>query len=599
MSEADLRAAIWRQLAAGANVVWVGHNNPGEVDASTAEPAISYAVYEAYVDPDDPRHADAAAIVAAQLRLLRVARELGTRVVFPVGYQLRMGNTWDAANPDHLRRNARGGVALDLGVPNASYYSPVFRQDLRRYYEWAYRELVRPYRDILWMVNLADEPGGADYSEWADRAFAGRTGYSFAEVGDDPQRQLELGRFQANQIVEYAAWAATQWAELDPSLPTTMSFCGATARLHLQLPHVEHLFAHTPRTFYPTFDAYPRDGPPEAAIDDASLVELFSLVRSLGHYSARYQRPFWLWSTANSWGLAQASPKPANVADAVANAYYLALLARQMGGHLQGIAVWNYNAYGQGLYNDVHVTTYDPEVMFARVSETLPHVRRILSAPAGSARVLVYAPDTFAYRRLGVEPTIDSWRFRSYRLDRLLALARNNVAAAVVPDLEGEELASVRGIVVLARSPEDISPADLGRLRDAAARGLPVVASQTLEGALGANVLYVSQIAEQAFSDSPSASDREIWQRVLGVSDPVQGYYVASGDMALLYSIRDERTALRVQLPFAASGYRSDRSGAPTESISAGSGPLRVELERGQYAYLDRRDPEPPAARTR
>src|SRR3954467_6911082 len=188
LTEDDLRTMLWRQLTAGANVVWGGHKNPGEVDASTAEPGLSYAVYEAFVDSKDPRHGDAVAIVAAQLRLLRVARELGTRVVLPIGYQLRMGATWDAAHPEDLRLNARGEVAYDTGVPNASFYSPALRADLRRYYAWADEYVVRPFRDTLLMLNLADEPSGSDYSPWAGREFAARTGYSFAEIGDDGSR---------------------------------------------------------------------------------------------------------------------------------------------------------------------------------------------------------------------------------------------------------------------------------------------------------------------------------------------------------------------------------------------------------------------------
>src|SRR5581483_5885800 len=176
------------------------------------------------------------------------------------------------------------------------------------------------------------------------------------------------------------AWSAEQWAALEPDLPTTMSFEGATARLHFHLPLVEAVFARTPPTFYPTFDAYPRDGPPDMSLDDAELIRLFTLVRSLGHYSARYGRPFWLWSTANSWGLAQASPQPANIADAVANGYYLAMLARQTGGWLQALAVWNYNVNGQGLYNTSCPMSYDPDTMFARVSESLSCLRQIMAA---------------------------------------------------------------------------------------------------------------------------------------------------------------------------------------------------------------------------
>src|SRR5262249_61354912 len=107
--------------------------------------------------------------------------------------------------------------------------------------------------------------------------------------------------------------------------------------------------------------AAPRDGPPALPREDAELIKLFTLARSLGHYSARYGKPFWLWSTANSWGLAQASPQPANVADAVANGYYLALLAPQTGGWPQGIAVCNYKHMGPGLLNDTPRTTSEPD----------------------------------------------------------------------------------------------------------------------------------------------------------------------------------------------------------------------------------------------
>src|SRR5262249_12524111 len=37
LSTDDVRAMLTRQIRGGANIVWVGHNNPGEVDASTAE----------------------------------------------------------------------------------------------------------------------------------------------------------------------------------------------------------------------------------------------------------------------------------------------------------------------------------------------------------------------------------------------------------------------------------------------------------------------------------------------------------------------------------------------------------------------------------
>jgi hypothetical protein len=590
-----MQAMLARQKAAGSNVVWIGHNNPGEVDAKANEPGLSYAVFEALQDESDPRNADAQAILAAQERILQAARALGMQVVLPVGYQSQMGSTWDATHEDSLRRGARGGINRDTAVVNASFYSPAYRRDIRRYYEWVDRRLVKPNRDVILMVNMADEPSGGDYSAAADVEFFARYGYSFVDVGDDPARQTQLGAFQSNYIAEYAAWSAEQWAALEPDLPTTMSFEGATARIHLQLPRVESLFARTPPTFYPTFDAYPRDGPPEAAIDDASLSGLFLLVRSLGYYSARYQRPFWLWSAANSWGLAQASPQPANVADAVANAYYLALLARQTGGLLQGVAVWSYNTYGQGLYNDVHKTVYNPDVMFAAVSAALPQVREQLAQPAGQAQVLVLAPDSYAYRLLGARPATTVWDFRSYDFDRLRALTRNNVAAAIVSDLGDVDLTAVRAVLVLARAPDDLDALTTARLRDFAAAGRAVVASATLASSLGARVHYVEHGApEAAFGDSPSETERALWREALGVDAATQGYVIATGEAALLYSIAPEPKAVRASLGYAAQGYLADSDGEPRKALATNGHPLDLELSLGQFAYLRRVDTAAP-----
>ena len=72
---------------------------------------------------------------------------------------------------------------------NASFFAPDYRRDIRRYYEWADERLVRPYRDALPMLNLADEPSGGDYSAWAEGEFIARFGYGFSDVGDDATRQ--------------------------------------------------------------------------------------------------------------------------------------------------------------------------------------------------------------------------------------------------------------------------------------------------------------------------------------------------------------------------------------------------------------------------
>src|SRR5690242_7320201 len=40
--------------ANGANAVWIGHNNPGQVDAGKVEPGLSYAVYAAIQNDQAP-----------------------------------------------------------------------------------------------------------------------------------------------------------------------------------------------------------------------------------------------------------------------------------------------------------------------------------------------------------------------------------------------------------------------------------------------------------------------------------------------------------------------------------------------------------------
>jgi hypothetical protein len=588
LSTNTLEQIVARQRTAGSNVVWIGHNNPGEVRAQGAEPGLSYAVYEALQDPADPRHDDARAIVAAQQRILQAVRAQGLKAVLPIGYQSQMGSVWSAAHPEALRTESRGGINTTTAVVNASFYAPAYRQDIRRYYDWVNAQFVQPYRDVLLMLNLADEPAGGDYSPWAEAEFQARHGYGFADVGDDPTRAAQLGQFQSHYVADYAAWSANLWAELQPDLPTTMSFCGGIGRLHWQLPEIEAVFARTPATFYPTFDAYPRDGPPNLPLEDAELIRLFGLVRSLGHYSARYGRPFWLWSTANSWGLSQTSPQPANVADAVANGYYLAMLARQTGGWLQGIAVWNYNVVGQGLYNDTNRTAYDPDTMFARVSESFARLRQIMAAPAGAARVLILAPNGFPHRLLGASRTVDPFAFRSYDFHRLSVFARNNVPAAVVTTLAGES-ERVATVVVLARYAQDISDEERARLRGYLARGGTVIAPRHLSEVLGTRVEYVDgDRIEEALADTSNPQARQLWRRALGIERPVdRGFYVATADDALVYTIGDGLQT-EVRLPFTGRGWLVDPSGYLVQRLDANGGRLAVSLDKNQYAYVTR-----------
>ena len=212
-SASEMEATVRRLVENGANgsaesprgVVWIGHNNPGLVDAGKVEPGLSYAVYEAFQDPADPRHEDAMAIVQAQHRLLEACRNVGVQAVLPVGYQIQLGRVWNENHPADLRRDAEGNP-LDIygGGVSASFYAPSYRRDIEQYYRWLDTAFVQPYADVILMLNLADEPLGGDYSSHAEAEFRRRYGFGFDDVGDDPERQRMLGEFQSRYLVDYA-----------------------------------------------------------------------------------------------------------------------------------------------------------------------------------------------------------------------------------------------------------------------------------------------------------------------------------------------------------------------------------------------------------
>lgn len=602
-SAAEMEATVRRVVEAGANVVWIGHNNPGEVNAEKVEPGLSYAVYEAYVAPTDPRHEHAVDIVAAQHRMLAACRTVGVKAVLPVGYQIQMGRAWNAAHPDDVRRDA-GGRPLDIygGGISASIYAPNYRRDVEGYYRWVDAEFVQPYADVLLMLNLADEPLGGDYSAHAEAEFRQRYGFGFSEVGDDPARQRLLGEFQSRYVVEYAIYSAGLWSELQPGLPVTMSFDGAQARQTLTLPDVEALFRDTPDNFVVTFDAYPRDGLPDVPLGDRNLVGLFLLARSVGLYSARYDKPLWLWAAANSWGLSQASPDPGTVSDAVANGLYLALLVRQGGGWLQGIAYWNYNVKEQGLYNDTHDTAYDVETMFERVSAGLSILRRLMAAPPGRPKVLILAPPARSHEQIGAERAAVLLEVQPWR--RLAILAKEGVNAAIVDSLGGWPLEGVQTIVALSPSAGDFSPGDLATLRGFLEGGGKVVTSPgvgaVLADAVSAtpellydglverrHILYVAQKGIAVlFEDQRHETLSGFWQEVLGLAAPQPGYRVVTDRFALHYHLGPDPATVTLSLPFMACGYRYDDQGRPVERLYGSH--LVVTLGRREYLFLQR-----------
>ncbi len=603
LSAAEMEAIVRRMVDAGANVVWIGHNNPGEVDVNKVEPGLSYAVYQAYQDPADARHDAAVAMVQAQHRMLAACRAVGVKAVLPVGYQIQMGRRWNEEHPADLRRDAEGRL-LDIfgGGVSASFYAPSYRRDIEAYYRWVDAEFVRPYSDLLLMLNLADEPIGGDYSPHAEAEFRRQTGLSFADIGADPTRQRLLGEFQSRYVVEYAAFSAALWQEIHPGLPVTISFDGAQARSTFTLPDVEALFRDTPANFVVTFDAYPRDGLPNIALDAGDLVGLFLLARSLGAYSARYGKPIWLWAAANSWGLSQASPDPGTISDAVANGLALALLVRQGGGHLQGIAYWNYNVKEQGLYNDTHDTAYDPEAMFAQVSATLPTLRRLMAAPPARPDVLILVPPARAHEQIGADRA--AIRLEGQPFSRLAILAKEGLNAVVVASLAGWPLAGVQVVVALSPSPAYLSEKDLALLREFLGRGGKVVTSPgvgaVLTGAVKARgeILYGGLVQRQGtlylaqkgiavlFEDARHEILAPFWREVLDLDRPQPGYRLVTDRYAFYYHLGPQPVAVSLHLPFKAGGYRYDEQAQPVERLYGRD--LQVILGRREYFFVER-----------
>jgi hypothetical protein len=449
------------------------------------------------------------------------------------------------------------------------------------------------------MLNLADEPLGGDYSSHAGVEFRRRYGFGFEDVGDDPARQRMLGEFQSRYVVDYAVYSAGRWAEIHPGLPVTMSFDGAQARQTFTLPDVEALFRDTPSNFVVTFDAYPRDGLPDVPLSDQNLVGLFLLARSVGLYSARYGKPLWLWAAANSWGLSQASSDPGTVSDAIANGISLALLVRQGGGDLQGIAYWNYNVKEQGLYNDTHDTAYDVETMFARVSDALPTLRRLMASHPSSPDVLILSPPARSHQQIGAQRAAVILEVQPYR--RLAILAKEGINAAVVGSLEGWSLDRVRAIVALSPSADYLSRHDLALLGEYLARGGKVVTSPGVGEVLDSspavpdrdglverrgNLYLAQQGIAILFEDRRHEALSGFWQEVLGLDSPQPGYRIVTDRYVFHYHIGPESAAVNWRLPYVAIGRRYDHRVLPAGGVHGSE--LAITLGRREFVLLQR-----------
>jgi len=611
-SASQMRAMVKRIAGAGANVVWIGHNNPGEVAADKVEPGLSYAVFEAYLDETSPYHDDAVEIVRAQHRILAACRAAGIPAVLPVGYQIQMGRAWNAIHPDALRRSATGEM-LDIygGGVSASFHAPSYRQAIETFYRWVETEFVVPYSDTLLMLNLADEPIGGDYSAHAEAEFRRRTGFGFADVGDSLERQQLLGAFQSNYVVEYAAFSASLWQEIHPGLTVTMSFDGGQARRALALPDAEALFRDTPSNFAVTFDAYPHDGLPTEPASNEDITGLFLLARSLGAYSARYGKPVWLWAAANSWGLSQPSPDPGTISDALANGISLAMLVRQAGGDLRGIVYWNYNVKQQGLYNNTGPTVYGAGEMFSQVSEALPTLRRLMQSQPGRPNVVLLAPDDLAHQQIGV--LREAVRAEAYPLGQLTLLAQSGANVVVVGDLDGW-LENATTVLVLSASADALPRDDRLALAEFLDQGGSAVisagvathfqpaagetASSGTPGRLAGldwaalhglvegrgNLLVAHPDVGALLREEWRALLAPFWSAVFGVAPLEPAYRIVTDELAFYYHLGPEPVTWQLRFPFEGSGSRYNGMGEPVERVH---GPYTIlTLERREYALI-------------
>lgn len=455
MTSEEMAFHVNRQIKEGANFIWLGHNNPGEAVRDKIEPGLSYALYEAYIDSSDPRHQDSIDLVNAQHRLLSACLERNIPVVLPIGYQIQMGERWNREHPEHLRRDFTG-TYCNWGGISATFLSPQYQKDIIRYYEWVVKEFISRYHEIIILVNLSDEPFGGDYSSWADKEFKKHHGMNFPEaLRNGPYGEKLVGKFQSLYIVNYATWSAQQWHALCPSIPSTMSFCGHHAREENHMPDVVAVFSNTPAFFHPTFDAYPRDGHFSNPVTETDVTMLIILLRQLSYLSNRHEKPYWLWTTGNSWGLGQNSEDKANISDALANQFHAVATALANGGDLRGVAIWNYNIKLQGLYNDTNPIIYDPDDMFIKLTRFQKCLRQYLGSselqiPAESALVL---PRDYGYRRIGESrQCVWVYLYGLYLLHVLAKQAQNFIVPTTlseIADYESRFPDSIQNIIIL------------------------------------------------------------------------------------------------------------------------------------------------------
>lgn len=389
-SRESMIADMTRMKDLGANVVYIGHANPGEVDPNGPEPGLCPAVYFALRDRS-AKAPGATSIYQAIIDSLEASKEIGLNVVLPIGYQIQMGADWNARNPDSLRLDNNGNNLDFWGSgPTASPYSPVYQRDIKEYYQWVNREIISKYPHVV-AINLGDEPMGSDFSHWANEEFARRYNTNF-----DNAPQEQRGQFLSEVIADHAALSANMWKEINPAVWTMMTF-------HIQrerpwLPNMEALFSKTPDNFVFSSDTHLHDNLPTTELTYQEQVDLYGMVRTESFLSKVYNRPMMLWSSANAWGLSDQG----GIVEANRNFNIVHDIAKQAGGELAMIMEWGWNIKGQGVYGYEGAKMFDPDEMVVAMSSKMRSVRDDLSASMnGQTPKVLYLPSGELYRRLG------------------------------------------------------------------------------------------------------------------------------------------------------------------------------------------------------
>ncbi len=339
----EIRNDFQKIKASGANGIYIGHANPGEVDDFwPSEIGMTFSVWNALYGYPHDTGGRAEEIFARVRATLDVAREVNFKVILAVGYQIQMGRYWNDKNPGALRRNPDGSLMYHWQThATASPYSSAFRSSITQYYNWVNENLVKPYPNVVGL-NLADEPMGSDFSAAAQTEFARRYN-GRALLGNDSDNGLR-GDFLSGVIADYAEFTANSWLNINPRLWVTMTF-------HFQrdlfwFPSMEKIFAKNLPNFVVSTDTHYHDAP--ADTQPMHLGLLHNLVKNMALLSKCYNKKIMLWSSANSWGLT-----PNGNADmARENLRIVRDWPQRFGARSLAYLFWGFNIPHQGLFSD-------------------------------------------------------------------------------------------------------------------------------------------------------------------------------------------------------------------------------------------------------